>query len=252
MFSLNLDDGLWAAGFIGHAVLLFILFRKKRARVFPFFTAWVAFMFLRTILLFGVRHMGGKGAYFNVFWSAVIPDYILQAGVLYGVCFHVISPYKRAAPKIALYVLAVLVALGTMTAFWFASTASASAMHTVYGMIRRVNLGFSLLRCAIFVGITIFADVLGLTWRHHVQRLAAGLAIYSFADVLSDAVLIYAAPQTALANTIIHLHSFGYLMALLVWNFSFFQNEPVRGTLSPEAEIFLGNLHRRLSIGREA
>lgn len=252
MLSVNLDDGLWAAGFIGHAVLLFILLRKQRARSFPVFTAWIAFMLARTALLFAVRHWAGRQAYANVFFSAIIPDYVLQLAVLYEICRRVLRPYRGTVPRFALFGLALLLAVCILGAFLITYFVHPTAVRNFYASILRLNLAFSLLRCGIFAAITIFADFLGLSWKHHVQRLAFGLAIYSIADVCADAVRAFALPSSGVLGWIDYVRIFGYLMALLVWNFSFFQNEPVRGTLSPEAEVFLGNLHRRLSIGRGA
>lgn len=251
MASINIENVLWAAGFFGHAALLYILLRKNRARTFPIFTSWIFFMLVRSMLLFAVRSLASKHVYFNVYWTAVVPDYILQLGVLYEICRLVLLPYKKSLPRIALYGLIVLVGGSAFVAFLMASSTHPSTVKLLYSILR-FNLAFSLLRCGIFATITIFSDVLGLSWKHHVQRLALGLAVYSLGDVCVDAVRAVATPGAGIFGWIGYFRTLGYLAALAIWIFSFFEKEPARGTLSPEAEVFLGNLQRRLSVGRRA
>jgi hypothetical protein len=59
-------------------------------------------------------------------------------------------------------------------------------------------------------------------------------------------------PGAGVLGWIDYFRTLSYLAALAIWIFSFFEKEPARGTLSPEAEVFLGNLQRRLSVGRRA
>ena len=249
---MNSGNVLWAAGFLGHAALLFILLRKDRARSFPIFTSWIFFMLARSVLLFAVRSLASKHLYFNIYWSAVVPDYILQLGVLYEICGRVVLPYKKALPRMAIYGLIVLLGVSALIASLAASFAHPATIKLLYNSILRINLAFSLLRCGVFVAITIFSDVLGLSWKHHVQRLALGLAVYSIADVCDDAVHALSAPSAGVLNWIDYFRAVSYLAALAIWTFSFFQKEPARGTLSPEAKVFLGTLQRRLSVGRGA
>lgn len=240
----------WVAGFLAHAVLCFVLLRKGGFRSFPIFTGWIAFMLVRSIVLFIVSHWFGVRAYYNVYWSAVIPDYILQVGVLYEICRNVINAYRRSFPKTALYALGALVVLGSAASVSLATMVDMAALQVGYAAILRLNLGFSLVRCAVFAAITLFADALGLNWRHHVQRLATGLAIYSLADLSTDAIRIFVQPGSMSDHALGYVGSAAYLTAVAVWTFSFFQEEPVRGTLSPAAEVFIGNLHRKFSLGR--
>ncbi len=247
---MNLDLAFWGAGFVANIAVFVVLLWKRRARTFPIFTTWIGSMLLGSIILFCVRRWAGDQAYYNAYWSLSAPNYILQVGVLCEICQNVIHPYRRSFPKGAFYLLAILISLGSLISIAIASRASLSTLESSYGTLLRIDLGFALARCAVFAAITLFADALGLNWRHHVQRVATGLAIYSLADLVAASIRVFVQPGSASYYAVGYVDSMAYLLAVGVWAISFFQAEPVRGTLSPAAELFLGNLHRRFSLGR--
>src|ERR1700733_6685474 len=88
----SLDFLYWAAGFITQLALLCVLWYRRRARAFPYFTALITLNVVRTIVLYIVLHNGTKAGYAYTYWSAAVLDVILQLCVVYEVASRVFRP----------------------------------------------------------------------------------------------------------------------------------------------------------------
>src|ERR1700722_7067109 len=113
----NLDFLFWAAGFVEQVALLYVLCYRRRARVFPYFTALITLNVVRTIVLYFVLHHGTKGGFARPFWSATVLDVILQLCVVYEVASRVFRPLDVWARDVRskfvwLVVLSLAVAFG--------------------------------------------------------------------------------------------------------------------------------------------
>jgi hypothetical protein len=64
MHLTGLDFLLWAASFVGQSALLFVLWFRRRALAFPFFTTYIASNVVRTMALYLVLHLRSRAAYF--------------------------------------------------------------------------------------------------------------------------------------------------------------------------------------------
>ena len=74
MHLTGLDLFFWAASFLGHLVLIFVLWKRHRAKLFPFFTALISTNIIRSIVLYLVMHHGTNADYFYTYWSLVALD----------------------------------------------------------------------------------------------------------------------------------------------------------------------------------
>ena len=92
----NLDRLLWAVGLCGHLLLLGVLFGRRRAVRFPFFTTLIAASVLRTLTLFVVHR--NSDAYALVYMGTDGLDVLLQLAVVYEVAWHTFRPLGRWAP----------------------------------------------------------------------------------------------------------------------------------------------------------
>jgi hypothetical protein len=73
---------IWAAGLIGHLVLLFVLFRRKLAGRFPWFTLLIVFYLVRSIGLVAALHVMGRPASSPATMVIDFADIVLQFAVL--------------------------------------------------------------------------------------------------------------------------------------------------------------------------
>jgi hypothetical protein len=67
MHLTGLDLLFWAAGFLENLGLLFVLWYRRRAERFPFFTALITLVVIKSIVLYLVLRYGTKDGYFYTY-----------------------------------------------------------------------------------------------------------------------------------------------------------------------------------------
>lgn len=86
---------LWAANSVLNVVLVAVLFLKRRARVVPWFTAWMSYDLLYAAGCFLVYRLGSKESYRLVYWIGALGDFLLQLAVLGEIADHVLKRNGR-------------------------------------------------------------------------------------------------------------------------------------------------------------
>jgi hypothetical protein len=109
-----IDNLLWAAAFAGDLLLLAVLIFRRHYRNFPFFTSLAVFNVAREITLFVIRSRFSRHAYFVTYWALVIPDYLLQVGILYEIARNAVFPTRRKTHLQAFCILGILVFLSIL------------------------------------------------------------------------------------------------------------------------------------------
>jgi len=101
---------LWAAGFIEHAALLFVLIRCGRWRTFPIFTTLIGYNALRTILLVSLWKTDHISGYSRVYDVGTFLDLAFQLGVILELARVVLKPagtwVRDAGKRFVLYGIA--------------------------------------------------------------------------------------------------------------------------------------------------
>ena len=95
MHLTGLDLLFWAAGFVENLGLLFVLWYRRRASAFPFFTTLATLIVVKTIALYFVNLYGTKNAYAYTYWTLAILDMTLQLCVVYEIASLVFRPLER-------------------------------------------------------------------------------------------------------------------------------------------------------------
>lgn len=185
MHLTGLDFLFWAAGFLLHAVLLFILWIRGRAKSFPIFTSLILLNVVRTMALFLIQQYGTKAQYFYTFWSLAVVDVALQLGVVFEVSSRVFRPGGKWAVDIrgglvSWIFASVIIAVGLT---WIPTTPTTLWMQVV--LIKGSFFSAALLS-ELFVGMLLVSATAGLPWKSHVARIARGLGIYSVVTVLIE------------------------------------------------------------------
>src|ERR1700758_4155612 len=88
----QLDNALWAAGFVGHVTLLATLLFRGRWRAFPVFTVLIAFDTALTITLYLLYKYASHTWYARIYWSADVVDFCLQLALVAEIARIVLSP----------------------------------------------------------------------------------------------------------------------------------------------------------------
>lgn len=241
-----IDSILQVVGLLGQATLLYVLLSRKRALSFPIFTSWMAYLEIETIIDFLVRTTMSGHAYFLVFWALGAPEYILQIGVLYEIARNVLLPNKKNFSLKVFWVLGGLIFLSSLVTVFAVTASKHGAPGWLEGSLNTTSLILSLSRCLLFAGITLFSNVLGLSWRNHVQRIATGLAIYSLIDFVVD--YEYTVYQN---SSLDYYRIVAYLISLLYWIRTLSLPEPERKPLAPQVEALVYRVHQAVIADRK-
>jgi hypothetical protein len=231
----GMDLFFWAAGLAVHLILLFVLFYRKRANVFPFFTALIVFNVVRTVVLYFVVRYGTKSDYVQTFWSVAVLDVVLQLGVVYEVASRVFRPLNVWAPDVRSTFLWV-VNLSTTVALVLA-WAEAPMVHTrIQALVARGNLFAAALQSEILVAMIVLSANARLVWKTHVARIAQGLGIYALISVLFEtARYCYGVSRVLPGFSVLsHVRMAVYLSCATYWIVSLARDERAARTMTPE------------------
>ena len=241
----ELDTVLWAAGFAGHAALLFVLLVRGRWRDFPVFTTLIGFDALLTIALFEIYKHGSSHEYALVYWISVAIDFGLQVALVFEIARIVLRP-TGAWVQAARSSFLLWGGIGAVIALALAFAVHPPAPTSLDAWEIRGNLFTSLLICELFVVMLIASNRLGLQWRNHVMGLGQGLTAWAMVAVAID-VAHSALGWERQFTTLEHVRMFVYLGTLVYWMITFWLPEPERKPLSQEMQQYLIALHARVA-----
>jgi hypothetical protein len=226
---------LWAACFLGHILLLLVLFRRDRARSFPIFTTFVVFNIARTIVLYLTHRFLLGDAYAHAFRFFLIPDETLQFLVLFEVALHVFRPTGVWARDVwktfaGMACASVVLALPLM---WLALPSTATQARAIY--VRGVFL-CALLMSELFVSMLALSATVGLPWKTHVARIAQGLGAYSIVCVVTYTISNYFGNETQIFAVLATIRSTAYVVCEGYWIVMLWQEAPAPREL-PESML---------------
>jgi len=258
----GLDQILWLAGCVAELCLICTLLYRKEYKRFPIFLASVLFILTEEPLLFWIIHHRSTSTFGQASLLSSVLDSIFQLGVLAEIAYKVLRPNKNSLPRPALVVFAGLafVAFSGALTWVLAHAGHNTPVGQYFFLFQRVNLVFAFLRLGLFAFITAFSQMLGITWRNHVIRLAAGLAFYSAVSLMVQLTLSHLSSSNHTQyefeySLLQHIQVISYTGALAFWVWSFLQKDAPRKEFTPQMERILVTLsktvHRdRLSLTR--
>lgn len=243
----GLDLLFWAAGFVANLGLLFVLWYRRRALVFPFLTALITLNVVRTIILYCVLHYATKDSYFYTYWSLIVLDTMLQLCVVYEVATRVFRPldvwaHDLRTSFIWLLGLSLSVALGLT---WLASPPARTWMQA---FVTRGNLFSAALLSELFVAMMALSIHAGLPWKTHVAKIAQGLGAYSLITVLIEAAHSYFGAGRELPTFIMlsHVRMAAYLGCVTYWVGNLWREERPGLSMTNEMREEMFTLQTRL------
>ncbi len=243
----GLDLLFWAAGFIANLGLLFVLWYRRRGKDFPFFTALITLIVIKTIVLYFVLHYGTKGSYFYAYWSLTVLDTMLQLCVVYEVASRVFRPLDVWAHDVRssfvwLLALSVSMALGLT---WMASPPARTWMQA---FATKGNLFAAALQSELFVAMMALSINARLPWKTHVAKIAQGLGAYSLFGVLIESGHSYFGVGRELPAFIMlsHIRMAAYLGCVNYWIINLWRDEQPARKMTAEMREKMFTLQRRL------
>lgn len=245
---MSLSLVLWAAGFLGNAVLLFVLLYKRRFLVVPWFTAWIGVELLYNVAGFLVYRYGSKHLYAITYWSSNFLDVSFQVAVVLEIAFIVLRRsggwVEGARVRLSLMgMTAPIVALGMA---WFMHPAADTRLDA---WAARASLFTTILIFLLFIAVVMASHQLGLGWRSYVMRESYGLVVWVAAAFMTDTLHAYwrtLGHFTGVENVRIAV----FQAASLYWIVAFWLPEPALTPTSLENNNRLAALKERLEYGQ--
>jgi hypothetical protein len=214
----GLDLLFWGMGFAANASLLFVLWYRRRARHFPFFTTLITLNVARSVVLFVILHYFTRRTYSYFYWSLTVLDTTVQLAVVYEIASRIFRPLHVWATDLRfsfvyLVLLSIAVALGLS---WLASP---PAPAWILAFVTRGNLFAAALLSELFVGMMALSIHAGLPWRTHEAKIAEGLGTYSLITVVIEAGHSYfgASREAPAFSVLSHLRMATYLGCVTYW-----------------------------------
>ena len=243
----GVDLFYWAAGFVGHLVLLLVLWKRGRAREFPIFTAWIASNLARTILLAVAARFGSKAFYYYLYWSLAVIDSALQFGIVYEMYALTFRPLGEWAKDVR-NAFAWLLALGLLIAALLTEMARPHTRLWIQEVTVWGNLFSSAWMSELFVGMLAIAVRAGLPWKAHVARISQGLGAYSLFGVIIETGYSYFGldRNAQVYAALSHIRMTVYLCCLLYWVVMLWKNAPDPKEMSMELRQHLAGLQARV------
>lgn len=247
MHLTGLDFFFWAASFSGNLGLLLVLWYRRLAKRFPFFTALALLSVIRTIVLYFVFNHASKHSYFVTYWSLAVVDTMLELGIVYEIASRVFRPVGVWARDVRgsftwLAGLSVAVALGLS---WLASP---PARTWAQSFVTKGTLFAAALISELFVLMMALSIRARLPWRTHVAKIAQGLGAYSLVSLLIETGHSYFGVGREVRAFVFlsHIRIAAYLICLAYWGFMLWRKEEPSREMTQEMRERLFTLQRRV------
>jgi hypothetical protein len=165
---------IWAAGLLGHLLLLGVLFMRKRVARFPWFTLLIVFYFLRSVGLAATLHFSGHPAHRFAAIILDLTDLLLQCAVLVELTWIALRPLggiRRLTLPLLLLASGVLIVMRLAPAGYSSLRMDLVLSHFL----------LSVLMVEWAVVLAFLLRPLRLSWRSHVAAISFGFGVYSAA-----------------------------------------------------------------------
>jgi hypothetical protein len=226
------DAALWAAGPFVNAVLLIVLYVRRRLRQFPALALWSLFSIISSAVFFFLYRFASHHTYAISYWAMEAADALLQLAIIAEVAGIVFRPIRAGDRRRRLLVSGSIIAIVVLS-FLIACSVHPSAVTRTGLYEIRGQLFTSLLVCIVFTIVQFSSQRLGLYWRSHVMSVGYGLTVWAIMCLLLDLLHGYLG-RTNHFLMLEHIRMATYLGILAYWSFALWRNEPERKLPSPE------------------
>ena len=172
---------IWAAGLLGDLLLLTVLFMRKRATRFPWFTLFIVFYLLRSVGLAAALHFSGHPVHLFATMVLDLMDILLQCAVLAELTWIALRPLggiRRFTMPLLLVASGILIVLRVAPSSHSSVRATLALMHFLLSVL--------MMEWAIILALLL--RPLRLSWRSHVAAISFGFGIYSVALLAGESI----------------------------------------------------------------
>jgi hypothetical protein len=209
---------IWAAGLLGHVILLGVLFTRKRVARYPWFTLLIVFYLLRSVGLAATLHFSGHPAHRFATLILDITDVLLQCAVLVELTWIALRPlggFRRFTLPLLLLGSGVLIVMRLAPAAYSSLRMDLVLLHFL----------LSVLMVEWAIVLAFLLRPLLLSWRSHVAALTFGFGVYSTALLVGGGYFTIGREMSDYVFFSFFRISV-YLLVLLWWAITLWLKEP--------------------------
>lgn len=227
------------------SILLFLLFRKRVGRSYPWFVTYTAFSVAATLArLSTIRN---PGLYYYVYWGAEMVYALLALLALFEIFHSMFRYYLRIGWFRPLFPLAVLVTIVVAVLQTTASPNNPQDQPMTVAALA-ITFGVRLIQGACFVCLWLLVWLTGVRWRQPALGIITGFGLYaSYALVTS---LLRWEIGIQLNDWVISGLPLAYIFTLLLWLWFFFSPQPQDPELDAFPPLNREELHRYVAVIR--
>jgi len=225
---------LWLAPHTLLAVLAVVMVRRRLAREFPAFFAYVVCQVLQTATLFSLDYAAWSGfasvspyRYWEVYWAFLF----LSIGLRFAVIYEIFACVLRGYPglwELSRRLFRWGAALLVLTAIAISAYAPISDPHRFLTGVHAVNRAVSLVQIGQLLFLFLFSSYFRVSWRNYGYGIALGLGIFSSVDLATSAIRASLGPVPG--NYVFDFITMGtYHCCVLLWLAYLLAPEPSRG-----------------------
>lgn len=239
---------LWAAGFVLNAALLVVLLYKRRYRVVPWFTVFIAAGCAYTIALFLGFRFSSKHVYAVIYWSCDFIDLLLQVAVVLEIARIVLQRSGRWVEGARLR-LTIMGASAPVIAGVMALLMKPAAETRLDGLYARGSLFATMLVFLLFVSVVAASFQLGLGWQNFAMRVSYGLVIWVSVGFMTDTLHSYWRTLGHF-SLLENVHIVVFQIVTIFWVVAFWVPERVLAPATASEILSLEAVRRRLEYGQ--
>lgn len=239
---------LWAAGFVLNAALVLVLVYKRRYKVLPWFTGFIAAGCVYTAALFLGYRYGSKHVYAGLYWTCDFIDLLLQVAVVLEIARTILQRsgnwVEGAKLRLALMGVSAPVIAGTM-----ALLMKPVAETRVDGIYARADLFTTILVFLLFLAVVVAAQQLGTGWRSYAMRVSYGLVTWVSVGFLTDTLHAYWRTLGHF-SLLENIHIVAFQLVTVLWCIAFWLPERIMAPVGKEEIMRLESVSRTLKYGQ--
>jgi hypothetical protein len=216
--GLMINHLIWAAGLLEHLLLLAVLFKRRRAARFPWFTLLIIFYVVRSVGLVAAMRFSGHPA--PQFPSMIIDltDVLLQCAVLAELSWNSLQPLggiRRFTVPLLLLASGVLIVMRL-------APSGHSSLRTILVLMHFL---LSVLMVEWAIVLAFLLRPMRLSWRSHVAAISFGFGAYS-AALLAGGGYFTTGREMQDYVFFSFFRIFVYLLIVIFWSISLWFAEP--------------------------
>jgi len=221
------DYLLWVIGPVLLALTCGALVKRRLAREFPVFFAYVAFHLARSVLfafyLLHLRQRMSYADYFYAYWVAQAVSVTLGFTVIYEVYCRIFQNYDALRQLASVFfggAAVVLLLVAVLTAAFAPGTDAPGIVRAVVLLERSVRM----MQCGLLMFLFVLSFYFGLPWRSHIFGIALGFGVFATIELAAVAVRLQVGVNAAIALS--WMNSAAYACGVLIWVCYLLAREP--------------------------